>query len=65
MEKNKELGHHRSIRKIETSQDTQDHMIDGREKTTQKIEHIEILPRVTGMQRGKKCTTNKANLARG
>ena len=62
--KNKELGHHRSIRKIETSQDTQDHMIGGTEKTIQKIECIEILPRVTEMQRRKRCTTNKVNLVR-
>ena len=51
VEKNKELGHNRSIRKIETSWDTQDHMIGGTEKTTQKIECIEILLRVTEMQR--------------
>ena len=52
--KNKELGHYRSTRKIEASQDTQDHMIGGTEKTIQKIEHIEILLRVTEMQRQKK-----------
>ena len=54
VEKNKEVGHHRSIKKIETSQGTRDHMIGGTEKTTQKIECIEILPKVTEMQRQKK-----------
>ena len=63
MGKNKELGHHRSIKRIEASQDTQDHMTGGTEKTIQKIERIEILPRVTEMQRQKRCITNKVNLA--
>ena len=64
VEKNKELGNHRSINRIETSQDTRDHMTDGTEKTIQKIEHIEILPTVTEMQRRRRCITNKANLVR-
>ena len=65
VEKNKEVGHHRSIKKIETSQGTRDHMIGGTEKTTQKMECIEILVKVTEMQRQKnRCTTNKVNLAR-
>ena len=50
VEKNREVGHHRSIKKIETSQGTRDHMIGGTEKITQKIEHIEILSKVTEMQ---------------
>ena len=51
VEKNKEVGHHRSIKKIETSRDTQDHMIGGTEKTTQKLERIEILPKIAEMQK--------------
>ena len=51
VEKNKELGHHRSIKRIETSQDTQHHMTGGIEKIIQKIECIEILPEVTEMQK--------------
>ena len=64
VEKNEELGHHRSIKRMETSQDTQDHIAYGTEKTIQKIEHIEILLRVMEMQRQRRCITNKANLAR-
>ena len=64
VEKSKELGHHRSIKRIETSQDTRDHMTGGTEKTIQKIEQIEILPGVTEMQRRRRLITNKVNLAR-
>ena len=64
VEKNKELGHHRSIKRLETSQDTGDHMTGGTEKTIQKIEHIEILPGVAEMQRRRRWITNKANLVR-
>ena len=39
-------------------------MTGDTEKTIQKIEHKEILPRVTEMQRQKRCITNKANLVR-
>ena len=62
--KNKEFGHHRSIKKIEASQDTQNHMIGGTEKTIQTIECIKILSRVTEMQRRERNITNKANLVR-
>ena len=62
--KDKELGHHRSIKIIEISQDTRDHMTGGTEKIIQKIEHIEILPGVTEMQRQRRWITNKANLVR-
>ena len=65
VEKNKELGHHRSIKRIETGQHTQDLMTGGTEKTIQKIECIEILPGVAEMQRRRRWITNKANLARG
>ena len=61
---NKELGHHRSIKRIETSQDTRDHMTGGTEKTIQKIECIEILPGVTEMQRQRRWITNKVYLGR-
>ena len=48
VEKDKELGHHRRIKRTETSQDTQNHMTGGTEKIIQKkIECIEV----TEMQR--------------
>ena len=59
VEKNKEVAHYRSIKKIETSHGTRDHMIGGTEKTTQKIERIEMLPKVTEMRRRKRCTIIK------
>ena len=40
--KDKELGHHRKIKRTETSQDTRDHMTGGTEKIIQKIECIEV-----------------------
>ena len=51
VEKNKEVGHHRSIKKIETSWGTQDHMRGGIKKTTQKLQCIEILPKIAEMQK--------------
>ena len=64
VEKNKELGYYRSIKRIEASQDTRDLMTGGTEKIIQKIECIEILLGVTEMQRQKGWKANKANLAR-
>ena len=54
VEKDKEPGHHRRIKRTETSQDTRDYMIGGTGKIIQKIECKEILPEVTEMQRQKR-----------
>ena len=40
--KDEELGHHRRIKRTETSQDTLDHMTGGIEKIIQKKECIEV-----------------------
>ena len=51
VEKNKEVGHHRSIKRKETSRGTCDHMTGGTKKTTQKQERIEILLKIAEMQK--------------
>ena len=51
VEKDKELGHHRRTKRIETSQDTRNCMTGRTEMIIQKIECIEILPEVTEMQK--------------
>ena len=51
VQKDKDLGYHRRIKKIKTSEGTRDNMTGGTEKITQKIGHTETLPEVREIQK--------------
>ena len=51
MEKDKEIGCHKKIKKTETSPGTLEHMTGGTEKITQKIGCTETTPEIIGLQK--------------